>query len=169
MPQNKKIGVISFVKNSSPSIEREKGFQNFLNSSSSTLKVINKVYCDSNIDTAERLTIEMLKSYPDICGIAGLNAQSATGAARALKKLNRNDIFLAGIDCTMEEAEYMDKGILKTAVLQNPYMMGYYSMETCFKVLNDSAYERNVYIDVSVVDKSNMFEKENQQLIFPFY
>lgn len=167
LPKNAKIGVISFVKNSSPSIERERGFQNYIQASS-TLKIVDKVYCDSDFDIANKQTKEMLQSHPEIAAFAGLNAQSATGAARALTEMERKDVFLGAIDCTLEEADYMDRGILNVVVLQNPYMMGYYSIETVYKALNKKSYERNVYTDVCVVDKTNMFDKQNEQLIFPF-
>ncbi len=167
LPQYTKIGVIGFVKNASPGIEREKGFVEYIKNSS-TLKIVDTVYCDSNFDIAQGQTEQMLRDHPEITALAGLNAQSATGAARALDALKNDKVFLGGIDCTVEEADYMDRGILSVAVLQNPYMMGYYSMETVSKVLNKKPYERNFYTEVCVVDKNNMFSKQNEQLIFPF-
>lgn len=68
----------------------------------------------------------------------------------------------------VEEAAYVEKGILDVAVLQNPYMMGYYSVETAYKILTERPYEKSVYTDVTVVDRENLFSKEHQQLIFPF-
>jgi ribose transport system substrate-binding protein len=167
LPPNSKIGVIGFVKNASPGIERERGFVDYINKSS-TLKIVDTVYCDSNFDTAAALTRSILQEHPEITALAGLNAQSATGAARALDELNRKDVYLGSIDCTVEEADYMDRGVLRVAVLQNPYMMGYYSMEAAAKILNRQAYQRIIYTDVCVVDKSNMFTLKNEQLIFPF-
>ncbi len=167
LPPNSKIGVIGFVKNASPGIEREEGFKDYINKSSS-LKIVDTVYCDSNFDTAAALTKSILQMHPETTALVGLNAQAATGAARALDELNRRDVYLGSIDCTVEEADYMDRGILRVAVLQNPYMMGYYSMETVSKILNRQVYQRTTYTDVCVVDKSNMFTLKNEQLIFPF-
>ncbi len=163
-----KIGVISFVKNSSPSIERTNGFSNYINENTD-MKIVDTVYCDSSIEKAEELTGEMIESHTDIQVIAGLNAQSATGAARALSKLERTDIFLAGIDCTVEQADYMEQGILEVAVLQNPYLMGYFSVETMYRVLRGEKVEKSIRTAVYVVDKDNMFDDEFERLIFPFY
>lgn len=163
-----KIGVVSFVKNASPSLERTTGFNDYI-SENTNMKIVETVYCDSNIDKAEQLTKELVKNHPTIRVIAGLNAQSATGAARALADLERSDIFLAGIDCTVEEADYMEQEILDVAVLQNPYLMGYFSVETAYKVLKGKSVERNIRTAVCVVDKDNMFFEEFQRLIFPFY
>jgi len=162
------IVVISFVKNSLPSLERTAGFSDYINDKTE-MKIVEIVYCDSDIDKAEQLTVEILQKYPEVQVIAGLNAQSATGAARALEKLERSDIFLAGIDCTVEEADYMEQGILDVAVLQNPYLMGYFSVETAYNVLTGKRVERNIHTEVYVIDKENMFSEEYQRLIFPFY
>lgn len=162
------IGVISFVKNSSPSLERTAGFSGYIESETD-MKIVETVYCDSNIDKAKQLTKELLAVHPDIRVIAGLNAQSATGAARTLDELDRSDIFLAGIDCTVKEADFMEQGILDVAVLQNPYLMGYYSVEAAWQVLKGNRVEKNIRTDVYVVDKENMFSEEYQRLIFPFY
>lgn len=161
------IGVISFVKNSLPSLERTAGFSDYI-SEKTNMKIVETVYCDSNIEKSEQLTKEMI-DHPTIKVIAGLNAQSATGAARALEALERSDIFLAGIDCTVEEADYMEQGIIDVAVLQNPYLMGYFSVETAYNVLMKKRVERNIRTEVYVVDKDNMFSEEYQRLIFPFY
>lgn len=163
-----KIGVISFVKNSSPSQERYSGFTNYI-TQNTRMSIARTVYCDSDIDLARKLTLEMIKNSPDITVIVGLNAQAATGAARALAELGRKDIFLAAIDCTVEQAAYMEQDILKVAVLQNPYLMGYFSVQTTYKVLKKEPVEKNIATDVCVVDKENMFSEEVQQLIFPFY
>ncbi|WP_312644187.1 substrate-binding domain-containing protein [Hydrogenoanaerobacterium sp.] len=163
-----KIGVVSFVKNSSPSKERYAGFTDYI-TQNTDMSIVNTVYCDSDIDLAKELTLEMIKNYPDMTVIAGLNAQAATGAARALAELGREDVFLAAIDCTVEQAEYMEENILKVAVLQNPYLMGYFSVQATYKILKNERVERNIDTAVCVVDKENMFSEEVQQLIFPFY
>ncbi|MBP7175064.1 MAG: substrate-binding domain-containing protein [Thermoclostridium sp.] len=162
------IGVISFVKNSSPSLERIAGFNDYI-IEKTKMKIVKTLYCDSSIDKAKQLTEELLTNHPGIRVIAGLNAQSATGAARALEQLGRSDIFLAGIDCTVEQADYMEQEILDVAILQNPYLMGYFSVEATFQVLKGERVEKNICTAVYVVDKENMFSEEYQRLIFPFY
>ncbi len=162
------IGVISFVKNSSPSLERTAGFNDYI-IEKTKMKIVKTLYCDSSIDKAKQLTEELLKAHPEIKVIAGLNAQSATGAARALEQLGRSDVFLAGIDCTVEQADYMEQDILDVVILQNPYLMGYFSVEATYQVLKGERVERNIRTAVYVVDKENMFSEEYQRLIFPFY
>lgn len=167
LPRGGKIGVIGFVQNASPGIEREQGFRDYMESQPG-FSVETVLYCDSNVDTAAEQTLQILDRSSGIVAIAGLNAQAATGAARALDQAGQEDVLLGGIDCMVEEAAYVEKGILDVAVLQNPYMMGYYSVETAYKILTERPYEKSVYTDVTVVDRENLFSKEHQQLIFPF-
>lgn len=162
------VGVVSFVKNSYPSVEREKGFRDFMQEQSDYLP-LDTVYCYSNIASAQLLTEQIIRQNPNITAIVGLNAQSATGAARALYKLNRPDVFLAGIDCTVEEAAFMEEGVLDVAVVQNPYLMGYFSVETAVKHLSGEHVNSYILTDTGVVDVENLFSEKNQQLIFPFY
>jgi ribose transport system substrate-binding protein len=162
-----KVGVVSFVRAAFPSADREEGFLSSMKNVED-LNLLETVYCDSNFDIAQQLTENMVQENPDLVAIAGLNAQAATGAARALDKLNRPDILLVGIDCTVEEAAFMEKDILDVAILQNPYLMGYYSLEATAKYLSSGRIEKNIWIDTRVIDKENMFLEENQQLIFPF-
>ena len=161
------IGVISFVQAAYPSADRETGFLSGMEGSG--YKILDTVFCDSNIDTAKALAEDMIDRYPELVAIAGLNAQSATGAARAIEALERSDIILVGIDCTVEEANYMEAGILDVAILQNPFMMGYYAVETTIKHLSGKRVEKNIRTDTYVVDRFNLFSEQNQQLIFPFH
>lgn len=161
------IGIVSFVKNSYPSQEREQGFRDYFKNNKN-YQLANTVYCDSDFDNAENLTIELIQDNPDIVAIAGLNAQAATGAARALNKLNRNDIILAGIDCSVEQVEYIENGILDVAVLQNPYQMGYLSVENAVRYLNGDEIPERITTGIYVINKNNVFKEEYQQLIFPF-
>lgn len=164
--QSGEIGVVSFVKESYPAIQREKGFREAIKSDR-RFTVLDTAYAYSDAAKAEVLTEEMVQDHPNLVAIASLNAQSSEGAARALSKLNRGGIRLFAIDCTPEEAMYMEEGVLSLALLQNPYQMGYYGVETAFRYLEgESAEDR--YTDIYPVDATTLFDDLYQQLIFPF-
>lgn len=161
-----KVAVISFVQNSFPAVQREKGFRDAV-VKDNRFKLLNTQYCDSDIKTAEQQTFAVLQSEPDLVAIAALNAQSATGAARALSKFGGNGIPLFAVDCTPEEAMYMEEGNLALALLQNPYQMGYYSVGAAVQALNGQSV-KDINTDIYTVDKNTMFDELYQQLIFPF-
>lgn len=161
-----KIAVISFVQDSFPALQREKGFRDTI-ARYSRFQLLKTQYCGSDIDTAEQQTTALLKSEPDIVAVAALNEPSTAGAARALSKFGKKQVRLFAVDCMPEEAMYMEEGVLEIALLQNPYQMGYYSVETAMQKLNGQQ-AKDQYTDIYTVDKSNLFDELYQQLIFPF-
>jgi ribose transport system substrate-binding protein len=62
----------------------------------------------------------------------------------------------------------MEQGVINVAIIQNPYLMGYYSVETAMRHLAGKDVDRFIFTETRVVNKDNMFTEENQQLIFPF-
>lgn len=161
-----KIAVISFVQDSYPALQREKGFRDTI-ARYSRFRLLQTQYCGSDTDTAEQQTTALLKSEPDIVAVAALNEPSTAGAARALNKFGKKQVRLFAIDCMPEEAMYMEEGVLELALLQNPYQMGYYSVEAAVQRLNGQQ-AKDQYTDIYTVDKSNLFDELYQQLIFPF-
>lgn len=73
------IGIVGHVKGSSTAVGREAGFRAGLGDAG--LQVAEIVFCDSDADKAYEQTKELLKKYPDMDMIVGLNEYSAVGAA----------------------------------------------------------------------------------------
>lgn len=160
------VGIVSFVKESYPAVQRESGFRSIL-STDRRFTLLDTAYGDSDVQKTEYQTAVMVAQHPKLAAIASLNAQSSEGAAQALSKLGRKDIPLFAIDCTPEEAMYMEDGILKLAILQNPYQMGYYGVETACRRLKGEKVN-NRYTDIYSVDITTLFSDRYQQLVFPF-
>lgn len=159
------IGVINYVQTTSTAIERWSGFSDTI-ARHSGLEIVSVQYCGADIDLAKQQTIEMIAKYPDIDVIVGLNAQSTIGAARAVEELKKQ-VFVGGVDCMVEQADYIEKGIIDVTILQNPYMMGFYSVEIAARVLAGEAVEKLNYVDTYIIDIETLFDKESQELIFP--
>jgi len=85
-----------------------------------------------------------------------------------MESLGRQDIVLVAVDLGIDGAHYMEQGTLDVAIIQNPYLMGYYSVETAMQHLAGKNVDRNIFTETRIIDKGNMFSEENQQLIFPF-
>lgn len=160
------IGIVSFVKESYPAVQREIGFRGTMGADR-RFTLLDTVYGDSDVSRTEYITASLILRDPKIAAIAALNAQSSEGAAQALSKLGRKDIPLFAIDCTPEEAMYMEDGILRLAILQNPYQMGYYGVETACRHLKGEEVS-NRYTDIYPVDVTTLFNDQYQQLVFPF-
>lgn len=165
-PLSPHVGVVSFVNEAPAAIEREKSFLAILKKYGIEVSAI--VYTDSNSIKAKTTTKEMMVKNPEINVLAGLNAQSTIGAAKAIKELNYEDIIIGGVDLTLEQVGMLEEEILDLSIVQNPFLMGYYSIEAVYlHVIHNNSIEDRI-ISNKVITKENLFLKENQQLIFPF-
>lgn len=163
-----KIVVMGFIKEAASCIEREKGLFEALNTYMD-VQVLDVLYCNSDIDLAEELTLEAMEKYPEIDAIVGLNAQGTTGAARAIIKLKKaNIVKIIGFDNTPEEIRYMEKDVIQSLVVQNPFSMGYLGVKYAYDAINNEKIPEIVDTGLTVIDKVNMHYTENQKLVFPF-
>jgi len=158
-----KVGIISFVKGSENAIKREAGLMSVLNQFKG-IEVLSTKYCISSIELAETHGMVFIDEGAD--AIIGLNAIASTGLGRAL--VGEDDVIGIGFDNTEEEIEYLDQGILDATIVQNPYAMGYLGVKNV--LVNDSKLlqEKDFWIDTVVITPDNMFQRENQKLVFPF-
>ncbi|HBQ46167.1 MAG TPA: hypothetical protein DD737_03685 [Ruminococcaceae bacterium] len=160
------VGIVSFMQNSYPAIQREKGFRDAI-SANRRFTVLNTVYGYSDSAQAEKVTEELIARHPKLKAVAALNQWSSEGAARALSKLGRKDVRLFAIDCSPELAMYMEEGVLSMVLLQNPYQMGYDSVETACRCLRGEKVG-DKFTDIYSVDITTLFDDKYEQLIFPF-
>ena len=77
------IAIVAHVKGVSTAVEREKGFREGLGKFEKN--IVDVVYCDSRYDKSYDLTMELIRQYPGLKMIAGMNEYSSVGAARAVK------------------------------------------------------------------------------------
>jgi ribose transport system substrate-binding protein len=90
------------------------------------------------------------------------------GAAKALEESGRGGkVVLVGFDNSPEVMHLIERGLIKDAIVQKPFNMGYISMQVVRDLLSGKrpkGYTNTGSVDV---DKANMFEPENQKLLFP--
>ncbi len=107
MGEDDQIAIVSHVKGVSTAVEREKGFRTGLGSLKDN--IVDVVYCDSQYDKSYELTKELMKKYPDLKMIAGMNEYSSVGAARAVKAAKaENRIRVVGVDSSQEAVQLME-------------------------------------------------------------
>lgn len=166
--ENTVIGVVGHVKGTSTATERERGFRAGLQDAQNQIAEV--VFCDSSPEKAYELTCELVRTYPDMNLIVGLNEYSAVGAARAVKDLGRSaDCHMAGFDSSFEEIQLLEEGVFDAIVIQKPFNMGYLGVETAVKAARGKAVEPYVDSGSELITKENMYTEENQKLLFPFF
>lgn len=163
-----KIAIVSHVQGVSTATDRERGFREGLGDLNEN--VVEVVFCNSLFDEAYRLANELMEKYPDLQMIAGMNEYSAVGAARAVRDAGAGDqIVMVGIDSSQEAVQLMEQGIFRGLVVQKPFKMGYLGVQETLKMLRGEEAETNLDSGCELVTPENMYDREIEKLLFPFY
>jgi len=161
------FGVVSHVKNVTTAIEREQGLlENVQNASR---RLVGIAYCDSSIQTAKEQTIAMLRENPQIRCMVGLNESSALGIAYGIQELGlAGEVQIVACDSSQEQIQFMENGTIQACVVQNPFNMGYLSVQAAVDLLDGKKVEEYTNTGSVIVTKRDLYKKENQKLLFPF-
>lgn len=161
------VAVVAHVKGVSTAVEREQGFREGLGEMADN--IVDVVYCDSSFDKSFELTSELLKKYPDLKMVAGMNEYSSVGAARAVKTAGAEEqIAVVGVDSSQEAVQLMEKGVFKGIVVQKAFKMGYLGVEETSRLLRGQSYETEIDSGCQLVTPENMYSGEIEKLLFPF-
>ena len=154
--KDSKIAIVSHVKGVSTAVEREQGFREGLGD----YALYEKSY---------ELAQELMRKYPDLELIAGMNEYSAVGVGRAVSDAGAKDkIAVVGVDCSQEAINLMEMGVYKGIIVQKAFRMGYIGVEETIHMLNGDAVEKNIDSGCELVTPENMYNSDIERLIFPF-
>lgn len=161
------FGVVSHVKNVTTAVERERGLlENVQNTSG---RLVDVVYCNSSSQTAMEQTIAMLQENPQIKCMVGLNESSALGVAYGVRELGlAGEVKVVACDSSQEQIRFMENGTIQACVVQNPFNMGYLSVQAAVDLLDGKRVEEYINTGSVIVTKKDLYKKENQKLLFPF-
>lgn len=78
------------------------------------------------------------------------------------------ECHIYGVGCSEKVVYYLDKGIIRTLVVPNEFNMGYLSVEAIAEQLHYHLSKvENSQVDYLVINKENLYEEENQKVLFP--
>ncbi|XID92938.1 substrate-binding domain-containing protein [Paenibacillaceae bacterium WGS1546] len=162
------IAVISYVKETATQIERERGVREVLEADG-RFEIVGTYYSNGDENIAYETTKELLRKYPDLKGVVGLNEPSSVGAGRAIKDMGRGgEVLLVGFDSSVDEVRLLEEGVIQATVVQRPFNMGYLGIKTAVDLTAGRKVPASTDTGSIVITKANMYEEENQQLVFPF-
>lgn len=162
------IMIVSFVKGAASSNEREAGLMEIIDMYED-INLIDTLYCNSDEEIAKTLTIEAIRQYPGIDAFVCLNAYATVGTARGVIEMGmEGEKKIIGFDSTPEEISYLEKGVIELVVVQNPFSMGYLGVKYALDAVRGITVPKSVNTGAVVITKDNMYDPENQKLVFPF-
>ena len=161
------VGLIPFVYGAATSQMREEGFKEGLKEFPNIV-LADTQYCDSNEAKAMNVTQDMLTAHPNIKGIFAANESACIGAAQALKTLGKaGQVMLVGFDAADEEIAALRDGAVQALIVQNPFRMGYLSVQAAVDAINGKTIEKRIDTGVHVVTLENLDTPEIQKVVKP--
>ncbi len=160
----REVAIVSHIKGTATAIDRESGVRGGLEGEA----VIGTWFCDVDQEIAYQITKDLLKN-PSLGGIVALNEVSTLGVCRAIDEADAQDrVLVVGFDNAVRELSYLEEGVLKATVVQRPYNMGYLSVKVAADFLKGEVVPPFIDTGSVLITKDNMFEREFQELLFPF-
>jgi ribose transport system substrate-binding protein len=165
IPEGSLVGIISYVKASSTAIDREAGVRGYLGR---RVRILDTLYSNSEAGQAYLLCARLIATTAGLDAIVALNLPSTLGAAQALKESGKQDrIVLVSFDSSQDVLEYIEEGVIRDTVVQKPFNMGYLGIRTARDLIDGKKSQRRIDTGSVVINKDNMYEPENQKLLFP--
>ena len=164
------IGLVNYAQVSRNGQEREWGFREAA-LEDSRVAGIYTVNALSTQEDAEERAAELLREHPEINVLVGFNEPTSVGAARAVAGQALEDcVRMVGFDSNVITVDLMQSGAVDALIVQTPYAMGYLGVEAAYGLLNGETYNAAELMDTptSTVTRENMFDIENQKVLFSF-
>lgn len=108
----------------------------------------------NNPEEIEKRMELVLQEHPDLKGVITSTDYIALPALKVIQKQGL-EIPVTGTDGITEMLELIEKGTLSSAVVQNPYDMGYLSVDTALKVIKGEKVNKQIDSGVDFITKGN--------------
>ncbi|MCM3569878.1 sugar ABC transporter substrate-binding protein [Neobacillus mesonae] len=151
-----KVAILRGQMGSKTFDDRVDGFKSALKD-----KNIKFIIQDAQHDREKSVNVmeNILTANPDVKAVFAASDEMALGAVKALKNEGRTDIPVIGFDGTPNGLAALQKGDMVANVAQNPYMMGYLSVETAYKAKKGETVKKRINSGAKVITKENVTEE----------
>lgn len=151
-----KAALFGQLSNNTVNMDRMEGAKTTLTAAGIQV-VAEKLISPKNDNTTEALSM-IIKEYPDLKAIFAATDELAL---KIIKFSAQNDLKLqvVGSDGTIEMVKKIQDGTLISTLSQNPYDIGYLSMENAIKASKGGSVENRINSGVDIVTKDNAKSK----------
>ena len=168
-PEDMKVGIVNFDKNSANGQQREEGLREVL-AGDSRAEIVAAINVLSTTEDAWEGTKQMLLEHPEINVIATFNEWTSLGVGYAIEELALGEeTFVVAFDSNVVSVGMLETGEVDALIVQNPFAMGYLGVECAYNLINGTDIgETEVDTATTVITRENMFEEESQKVLFTF-
>ena len=165
-----RVGLVNYEVNGANGRDRAAGACDAFQESGRA-EVIATVQTHPNSEDARRDVLEMLRDHPEINVLVALNEPIGVGTARAVHQMQRaDDLWLVAFDSNLETVDALQNGAVDALVVQNSYSMGYFGVQSAYRLLagQGSSVNTDNIASAAVITRDNMFSMDNQRELFLF-
>jgi ribose transport system substrate-binding protein len=162
-----KVAFIPFQAGTVTNDQRAQGFKQGLKKHPE-LKLVATQSSQSDVNTALRVTQDILTAHPDLNAIFAANEPGVIGAAQAVRQAGKaGKIVIVGWDAAPDEVKGVQNGEISALVVQNPFRMGYDAVNAITKKIRQGTAPKSEDTGVTFVTKSNIDQPKVQALLKP--
>jgi ribose transport system substrate-binding protein len=162
-----KIAFIPFQPGTLTNDQRTKGFKEGL-AKHPNLTLVAEQSSNSDPNTALSVTENILTANPDLEGIFAANEPGVVGATNALTQAGKaGKIKLIGWDASPDEVKGVTSGAITALVVQNPFRMGFDSVNAMVKTVRTGQLAASEDTGVTFVTPRNINDPAVQAMLRP--
>ena len=163
------VGIVNFDKHSENGQQREKGFRDSVEENE-RVTIVSSVNVNSTIEEAKEATKKMLNEHPEINIVVTLNEWTSLGVGYAVQELGAAErTRVVAFDSNVVSVGMLETGEVDALVVQNPYAMGYLGVEYAWMLVNgERLKETEIDTTTTLITRENMYDTENQKVLFSF-
>lgn len=163
-----RVAILSHSSVASSGIERAQGALDAMQDSGQ-IEVLGVFDCENKMGRAREITEELLLQYPDLDAFVCTNEVCNRAVATCLvEKGLAGQIIIIGCDNSQPQIQYLEQNAIQGIVIQRPFNMGYEAVAQAVKVARNEPVDNFVEISCVNITRDNMYNSENQKLLFPF-
>ncbi|WP_144794156.1 substrate-binding domain-containing protein [Microbacterium paludicola] len=150
--------------------ERVDGFTERMAEAYPNITVLPTEYSEADQATAAQIAAAAITD-PNLKGIYTTLAPASAGAASAIQAAGRTgEVKLVAYDSDPSQVEDLKAGVYEALVAQDPYGLGYDSVERIAKMIDGDItaddLEYQEYVTAYIIDKDNADSEETQRYIY---
>jgi ribose transport system substrate-binding protein len=166
-PGDHRVAFIPFQPGTMTNDQRTTGFKEGL-AKHPNLTLVAEQSSNSDPNTALSVTENILTANPDLDGIFVANEAGVVGATNALNQAGKaGKIKLIGWDASPDEIKGVTSGAITALVVQNPFRMGFDSVNAMVKTVRTGQVSSNEDTGVTFVTQQNVNDPQVQAILKP--
>ena len=166
-PGEHNVAFIPFQPGTMTNDQRTTGFKEGL-AKHPNLKLVAEQSSNSDPNTALSVTENILTANPDLDGIFAASEPGVVGATNALSQAGKaGKIKLVGWDASPDEVKGVTSGAITALVVQNPFRMGYDSVNAMVTTVRTGQVASSEDTGVTFVTQQNINDPQVQAILKP--